>query len=165
MPRSNGSIGSTTAACWSRSATCHRPKPKRPTTGSWRNPSQSLPESNETASEEVGTVHTFYQDPTNLTPAVALMERAKIYPLGRGARAKPMQYPDASGVPVDMLPISDAGAFDQLKLLVDSEGNNLADPDWRGMLAALGIVKGQPFNADARTRAILDRAAKTAYKM
>src|SRR5262249_4689664 len=56
MPRSNGSIGSTTAACWSRSATCHRPKPKRPTTGSWRNPSQSLPESNETASEEVGTV-------------------------------------------------------------------------------------------------------------
>jgi hypothetical protein len=107
----------------------------------------------------------FYQDPTNLTQAVALIERAKIYPFGGGARAKPMQYPDASGVPVDMLPIRDASAFDQLKLLVDSEGDNLADPDWRGMLAALGIVKGQPFNPDARTRAILDRAAKTAYKM
>jgi hypothetical protein len=34
-----------------------------------------------------------------------------------------------------------------------------------GMLAALGIVKGQPFNPDAATRTILDRAAKTAYKM
>jgi len=110
-------------------------------------------------------LRTFYQDPTNLTPAVALMERAKIYPLGRGARAKPMQYPDASGVPVDMLPISDASAFDRLKQLVDSEGDNLADPDWRGMLAALGIVKGQPFDPDPRTRTILDRAAKTAYKM
>ena len=32
------------------------------------------------------------------------------------------------------------------------------------MLAALGIVKGQPFNPDAATRAVLDKAAKTAYK-
>jgi hypothetical protein len=64
-----------------------------------------------------------------------------------------------------MLPISDATAFDQLKLLVDSEGASLADPDWLGMLAAIGIVKGQAFNPDAATRAILDRAAKTGYKM
>jgi len=33
------------------------------------------------------------------------------------------------------------------------------------MLAAIGIIKGQPFNPDAATRAIFDRAAKTAYKM
>src|SRR5262245_15710444 len=109
-------------------------------------------------------LRSFYQDPNNLTPAVALMERAKIYPLGGEATAKPMQYPDASGVPVDMLPISDSSAFDELKRLLDSEGANLADPDWLGMLAAIGIVKGQPFNPDAQVRAILDRAAKTAYK-
>jgi hypothetical protein len=76
-----------------------------------------------------------------------------------------MQYPDASGVPVNMLPISDGSAFDQLKTLVDSEGANLAEPDWLGMLAAIGIVKGQPFNPDAATREIFDRAAKTGYKM
>ena len=64
-----------------------------------------------------------------------------------------------------MLPISDGSVFDQLKLLVDSEGDNLAGPDWLGMLAAIGIVKGQPFTPDAHTREILDRAAKTAYKM
>jgi len=109
-------------------------------------------------------LRSFYQDPTNLTPAVALMERAKIYPLGGEANAKPMQYPDASGVPVNMLPVSDAGAFDQLKHLIDTEGSNLADPDWLGMLASVGIVKGQPFNPDAAARAVLDRAAKTAYK-
>jgi len=110
-------------------------------------------------------LRSFYQDPKNLAPAVALMEKAQIYPLGGQATAKPMQYPDASGVPVNMLPTSDGSAFDQLKALVDSEGSNLADPDWLGMLASIGIVKGRSFNPDADTRAILDRAAKTAYKM
>jgi hypothetical protein len=109
-------------------------------------------------------LRSFYQDPNNLTPAVALMESGKIYPLGGAATAKPMQYPDASGVPVNMLPISDSSAFDQLKLLVDSEGTNLAGADWLGMLASIGIVKGQAFNPDAATRAMFDRAAKTAYK-
>jgi len=110
-------------------------------------------------------LRSFYQDPKNLMPAVALMERAKIYPLGAQASAKPMQFPDASGVPVNMLPISDGSAFDQLKRLVDSEGTYLAAPDWLGMLASLGIVQGQPFTPDAPTRALLDRAAQTAYKM
>jgi len=108
-------------------------------------------------------LRSFYQDPKDLGPAVKVMEAAKIYPL-YAKDPKPMQFPDASGVPVNMLPISDASAFDQLKLLVDSEGANLADPDWLGMLASIGIVKGQPFNPDAPTRAILDKAAKTAYK-
>jgi hypothetical protein len=110
-------------------------------------------------------LRSFYQDPKNLGPAVALMEAAKIYPLDGKAKVKPMQFPDASGVPVNMLPASDASAFDQLKLLVDSEPVSLADSDWLGMLAAVGIVKGQPFNPDAQKRAILDRAAKTGYKM
>jgi hypothetical protein len=107
----------------------------------------------------------FYEDPKNLTPAVAHLEKTKIYPLNGEARAKPMKFPDASGVPVNMLPISDGSAFDQLKLLVDREGDNLAGPDWLGMLAAIGIVKGQPFTPDAHTREILDSAAKTGYKM
>jgi hypothetical protein len=106
----------------------------------------------------------FYEDPKNLTPAVTHLELTKIYPLNREAGAKPMKFPDASGVPVNMLPISDGSAFDQLKLLVDKESNNLAGPDWLGMLAAIGIIKGKPFTPDAHTREILDRAAKTAYK-
>ncbi len=110
-------------------------------------------------------LRSFYQDPKNLTPAVALVEQSKIYPLNGKATAKPMQFPDASGVPVNMLPVSDGSAFDQLKQLVDSEGTNLAQSDSLGMLAAIGIIKGQPFNPDAHTRKILDRGAKTGYKM
>lgn len=107
----------------------------------------------------------FYEDPKNLGPAVAHLEQTKIYPLHGKATAKPMVFPDASGVPVNMLPISDGSVFTRLKQLLDREGTNLADADWLGMLAAIGIVQGQPFHPDAHTRAILDRAAKTAYKM
>jgi hypothetical protein len=107
----------------------------------------------------------FYQDPKDLKPPVELIEKAKIYPLGHEADAKPMTFPNASGVPANMLPVSDGSAFDALKLLVDSEGDNLAGPDSMGMLASLGIVKNQPFAPDEKTRAILDKAAKTAYKM
>ena len=107
----------------------------------------------------------FYQDPRDLAPAVDLIERSKIYPLDGKNTAKPMTFPDASGVPVDMLPISDGTAFDALKKLVDGESEDFADPDSRGALAAIGIARGQPFAPDATTRMILDHAAKTAYKM
>jgi hypothetical protein len=60
---------------------------------------------------------------------------SKIYPLNGQAAARPMKFPDASGVPANMLPMSDASAFDQLKSLIDSEPSDLADPDWLGMLA------------------------------
>jgi len=106
----------------------------------------------------------FYEDAKNLTPAVTHLEKTKIYPLNGEANATPMRFPDASGVPVNMLPISDSTAFDQLKKLLDSEGANLASPDWLGMLAAIGIIKGQPFTPDAHTREVLDQAAKTGYK-
>ena len=54
----------------------------------------------------------FYQDPKNLTPAVEHLEKTRIYPLKGESTAKPMKFPDASGVPANMLPISDASAFD-----------------------------------------------------
>ncbi len=104
----------------------------------------------------------FFKDSKNLEPAVAHLEKTRIYPLN--GEAKPMKFPDASGVPANMLPISDGSAFAQLKLLVDRESDDLGGPDWLGMLAAIGIVKDQPFTPDARTREILDRAAKTGYK-
>jgi len=90
----------------------------------------------------------FYADASDLKPPVDLIEKTKIYPLK--GEAKPMEFPDASGVPANMLPISDATAFDQLKQLVDAEGPHLADPDWMGMLAGLGIAKGEPFAPDDR---------------
>jgi hypothetical protein len=107
----------------------------------------------------------FYQDPRDLSAPVALIEQSKIYPLGKKESAPRMVFPNASGVPANLLPVSDDGAFDQLKRLVDSEGAHLASTDGLGMLASIGIMQGVPFEPDASTREILRRAAKTAYKM
>jgi len=52
----------------------------------------------------------FYQDPKDLRPAVEFLEQAKVDPLNGKATAKPMQFPDASGVPANMLPVSSGGA-------------------------------------------------------
>ena len=72
----------------------------------------------------------FYQDPDDLSPAVELMEQAKVYPPNLPeAERKPMEFPNASGVPANLLPRTTAEAFDQLKWLVDREGENLAGPD------------------------------------
>ena len=108
----------------------------------------------------------FYQDPNDLSPAVSLMEQANIYPLNLPeAERKPMKFPNASGVPANMLPRSDVTAFDQLKWLADREGENLASADGLGLLANIGIVAGRPFEPDGATRAMLNAAAMTAYKM
>jgi hypothetical protein len=110
-------------------------------------------------------LRSFYQDPKNLAPAVELIEGAKIYPLNGNPNAKPMVFPNASGVAVNMLPNSTDSAFFQIKDLVESEGSNLASADGLGILASIGIIKGQPFLPDTKTDYILYQAAKTAYKM
>lgn len=109
-------------------------------------------------------LRSFYQDPKNTAPAVDVIKQSRIYPLGKKASAKPMSFPDASGKSLNMLPRDSIAAFEQLKQLLDVEGPVLADPDWLGMLDAIGVSRGRPFKPDDKSRAILDAAAKTAYK-
>ncbi|MFI7838855.1 DUF1254 domain-containing protein [Pseudomonas asiatica] len=109
-------------------------------------------------------LRSFYKDPNDTSPAVALLKQSRIYPLGHKDGAKAMQFPDASGRDLNMLPRSDFSAFEQLKQIVDDEGGNLTGPDWLGMLASVGITSNQPFSPDSHTRELLSAAAKTAYK-
>lgn len=109
-------------------------------------------------------LRSFYQSLDNISPAVDVLKQSVIYPLGKKDSAKPMKFPDASGKAHDMLPRSDASAFDQLKQIVDDEGTNLAGPDWLGMLEGIGIAADRKFAPDADTRAILEAAARTGYK-
>ena len=107
----------------------------------------------------------FFQDPKDLMPPVKTMEQTRIYPLGKEGSAKPMKFPDASNVPVNMLFPTDGPAFDMLARFIDHEYVDPADMWMRGMAANLGIVKGKPFTPDAGMRATLDRAARVAFGM
>jgi hypothetical protein len=76
-----------------------------------------------------------------------------------------MQFPNASNVPINMLYPHDFTAFEMLDRYIQHEYVDAEDFQFRGMAAALGIVKGKPFKPDAKTKAMLNAAAETAWRM
>ncbi len=100
------------------------------------------------------------------TPAVENAERTRVYPLwAMEKEALPMQFPNASGKRVNMMYPTDSSYFDKLKAFVDYEPIEAITPELRGVLASIGIVKGQPFRPSPRERELLEKAAITAPKM
>jgi hypothetical protein len=93
------------------------------------------------------------------------MQQTRIYPLGKRESAMPMQFPNASRLPANMLYPADGSAFDMLARFIDHEYADPADMEMRGVLATLGIQKGKPFDPDSRMRALLHKGAKTAYRI
>jgi hypothetical protein len=107
----------------------------------------------------------FFKDPAQLDEPVRLMEQTRIYPLENEDKSKPMLFPDASDVPVNMLYPQDGSAFDMLARFIAHEYVDPLDLEMRGHAAALGIVKGKAFAPDGPMRAMLDKAARTASRI
>jgi hypothetical protein len=99
-------------------------------------------------------------------PAVALAERTRVYPLWAMEKdVKPMQFPDGSGKRVNMMYPVDNTYWTKLKDFVDYEPVAAIDPEIRGTLAAIGIIKGQPFNPTNTQKELLKKAVETAPRM
>jgi hypothetical protein len=96
---------------------------------------------------------------------VALLEQSRIYPLSQAVNPPAMKFPNASGVPMDGNYPNDFEYFERLADFINYETVNREDFAMRGMLAGIGIVKDQPFKPAAKQRALLDKAAKVAFKM
>jgi len=107
----------------------------------------------------------FFKDPKELSEPVKLMEQIRIYPLGKEATARSMQFPDASRTAANMLYPQDGNAFDLLSRFIDHEYVDPSDMEMRGVLAGIGIVKDRSFSPDASTRDLLDKAARTASRI
>jgi hypothetical protein len=97
--------------------------------------------------------------------ALEALKRVRIYPLSTAGSPHLVTFTDVSGKVFDATPLKweDNFAFwEQLKGVIDEEPML---PEWEpmyGQLLALGIEKGKPFAPDARQRALLERAARTA---
>lgn len=99
------------------------------------------------------------------TKAVQTAEMTRVYPLDSLERTRPaMKFPNASPVRVNMMYPTDFTYWEKLKKFIDYEPLECLEPNVRGMLATLGIVKGQPFNPDPKHREILTRAVETAAR-
>src|SRR5208282_3169374 len=71
----------------------------------------------------------------------------------------PAKFVEGSGKVMNTIPPSDFSYFEMINDLIQSEPADALDPEIMGSLAAIGIVKGQPFNPDDRMRKILTDAA------
>ena len=94
-------------------------------------------------------------------PAVALAEQTRVYPLWAMEKdVKPMQFPNGSGKRVNMMYPVDNAYWTKLKALVDYEPVSAIDPELRGVLASIGIVKGQAFNPSKKQRELLKKSRR-----
>ena len=96
---------------------------------------------------------------------VKLMEQSRIYPLAQKDTPPAMKFPNASGVPADYDFKRDIRYFESLAAFINHEAVAPEDMAMRGMAASLGIVKGKPFQPDAKLKAMLNTAADVAFKM
>jgi hypothetical protein len=69
------------------------------------------------------------------------------------------KFVEASVKSFNTIPPNDFSFFEMINANVQQEPADSYDTELAGQLAAIGIVKGQPFNPDARTRKILSDAA------
>jgi hypothetical protein len=99
-------------------------------------------------------------------PAAEIGERTRVYPLWAVEKnIKPMVFADASGKRLDMMYPTDYSFWTKLKDFVDHEPVEAITPELRGVLAAIGIIKGQPFAPTTRQKKQLERAVLRAPKM
>ncbi|MEM7435328.1 MAG: DUF1254 domain-containing protein, partial [Myxococcota bacterium] len=94
------------------------------------------------------------------TPATENFQtHLKIYPLKESDRPPPNQFVDMSAMPIDTITPNDLEYFKALDALVQEEPRESQDPEFLGLLSAIGIEKDTKFEPDARASALLREAA------
>lgn len=83
----------------------------------------------------------------------------KVYPLATKDAQPAMEFINVSGKSMNTILPNDDSYFEKLHALIQTEPESYLGPEAKGMMAAIGIEKGKPFNPDARMKKILTDAA------
>ncbi|MGB7204186.1 MAG: DUF1254 domain-containing protein [Anderseniella sp.] len=83
----------------------------------------------------------------------------KVYPLAAKDAPPKMEFINVSGKSMNTILPNDDSYFEKLHALIQTEPKSYLGPEAKGMMAAIGIEKGKPFNPDARMKKILTDAA------
>ena len=79
--------------------------------------------------------------------------------LAKDPPVPPTKFIEVSGKSFNTIPPSDYTFYEVINKLVQEEPLGTLDPELMGQIASIGIVKGKPFNPDARMKKILTDAA------
>jgi hypothetical protein len=101
----------------------------------------------------------------DVAKAIEAVDGIKVYPLAKAGQPVTHRFIDVSAktMPLPILVWEDKLEYwRQLHAVIQTETVPAEFRPMLGMLAALGIEQGKPFNPDARTQRILEEAARTA---
>ena len=82
----------------------------------------------------------------------------RVYPLSTAKNPPATEFINVTGKDMHVILPNDYSAFEKLHALIQGEPDSYLGPEAKGMMAAIGIEKGKPFNPDARMKAILTDA-------
>ena len=100
----------------------------------------------------------------NLAKATALTKRIKVYPLAKADSPPASKYVDVYGKSLEMTPKLDGGIYRHIHEMIQQEVVLDRDLAMMGLLARIGIKKGEPFEPDAALRAMFDKAGPEALQ-
>lgn len=89
----------------------------------------------------------------------SVKQHLKIYQLSEAANPPTIKFANASGVPANFVAPGDYAFWELLNKVIQEEPSEGSDPTTLGLIASIGIVKGQPFSPDERMKKILTDAA------
>ncbi len=102
--------------------------------------------------------------PENLAKATALTKQIKIYPLAKAETPPKMKFVDLYGKMLEMTPKLDGNIHREIHEMIQEEFVLDRDLSMMGLLARIGIKKGEPFKPDAKQQAIFDKAGPEALR-
>ena len=87
-------------------------------------------------------------------------EGLKIYPLKDAANSLDMEFINGSGKVFNTIHANNYDFYEELSNVLQKEPISFLDPELRGQAAAIGIVKGKPFEPSDRLKKTLEDAVK-----
>lgn len=91
-----------------------------------------------------------------------IREYLRVYPLTQAADPPETKLVNGSGLEFNTVHANTYKFYEEINALVQEEPAEAMDPETLGLLAAIGIEKGKPFEPDTRMRQILEDAVATA---
>jgi len=100
----------------------------------------------------------FIKDGSTASAVANTKKFAKVYRLADAKKPPPMKFINVSGKFFNTIGGNDFSFFTDIDEIVQAEPNEAYSPEILGMLAAIGIEKGKPFNPDEKLKKTLTEA-------
>jgi hypothetical protein len=102
--------------------------------------------------------------PENLAKAAEFVKKIKIYPLSKAKNPPKMKFIDLYDKLLEMTPVLDGNIYREIHEMLEEEAVEEQNLAMMGLLARIGIRKGELYSPDAKMQAIYDKAGPEALQ-